>query len=169
MKFAITFVLIIITFAILAGSYAKRMTITLEDDNMNIVKLSFFAFNEGDWPAFTDLHSPAYVQHAPDSLDPICWSKYILSCSVAHTRFPDLQFRVEDIFAVDDKVAVRTSWQYRNDSDQFKQHFPDGVVQGSEICIFKIKDGKIIEEWYGCNPVIIQRLVRIANSISSNK
>ena len=168
-RFIVGIGLLIVIVVIVASYFFKPETISLEDDNMNIVRLSFWAFNEGDWPAFTDLHSPAYIQHAPDSMNPISWSEYILSCSVAHKRIPGLQYRIDDIFAVDDKVAVHSSWECSNESMRFKFYYPDSVSKGSDISIYRIKDGKIIEVWYGCNPVMIQRLVKIANSISPNK
>jgi len=147
MRFVIAGFVIIVTFVILAGSYAKTEPLSLEEQNMDIVRLSVLSFNAGDWPSFAELHSPNWLQHTPNREDPVTWLDYELACRIAHRRVPELQYRIVDIFAVKDKVAVRSVWECRIDSYEFKRYFPDGVGQGSEISIFRIKDGKIIEEW----------------------
>ncbi|MBA7619121.1 hypothetical protein ES703_26454 [subsurface metagenome] len=169
MKFAIALIIIVITLVILVGSYAKTLPLSLKDQNIDIVRLSIHAFNEGDWSSFADLHSPNYLHHAPDSIDPVSLCEYMLSCSVAHEHFADLQYRIVDIFADNDNVAVLCTWHYRNDSYQFKKNFPDGAIQGSEINIYRIKDVKIIEDWYGCGPLMMQRLVSFSKSIEHIK
>ncbi|MBA7552852.1 hypothetical protein ES705_45428 [subsurface metagenome] len=139
---------------------SKPGAISLEVQNMDIVRLSFYAYNEGDWSSFAELHSPLYLQHAPDYKDPIPLGAYELSCRTARKRFPDLKYRIEDIFAFEDKVSVRLSWQCSSDSMAFKECFPDGVGSGSMISIVRIRNGKIIEEWCEYDTVGIQRLVR---------
>ncbi len=168
-RFIVGIGLLIVIFVIIASCFSKTETITLEDQNMDIVRLSICAFGDGDWATFTDLHSPAYIQHATDSMDPITWGEYILSCSVAHKRIPDLKYRIDDIFAVNDRVAVRSTWQYRNDSEQFKQQFPNGVVLGTQVGIFEVMDGKIIEEWGGCSPLMNQRFFSIGRMLNVSR
>ncbi len=128
---------------------------------MDIVKLSYFAFSQGDWSSFAYLHSPYYLQHSPGFKDPVTWTDYELSARIVHKRIPDLKIRIVDIFAVLDKVAVRSVWEYRNDSNRFKSHYPDGIAQGSENSIFRIKDGKIIEEWCEHDPAPVKVLCDI--------
>jgi len=136
---------------------------------MNIVRLAFFAYNEGDWSSFADLHSPGYIQHAPDFKDPIAWPEYELSCRIAHRRLPKLQYRIEDIFAVQGKVAVRCVWECPMDSYYYKMLYPDGIVKGQHISITLIKNGKIIEEWYEYDTVGIQRLISSVKSMEHIK
>jgi len=166
-KFAFALVILIVVFVVVVSTYAKSLPLAVKDKNMDIVRLSFTAFNEADWPAFSDLHSPTYVQHVPGLMDPISWGEYILTCTVAHKRFPGLKYRIDDSFAYSDRVAVLTTWEYRNDSDQFIQQFPDGVVLGSKVGIFQLRDGKIIEEWCGCDPIIMQRFISVGDTFAS--
>lgn len=160
MKFAVTVVCVVIFFVVVAISLSKTSTICFEDQNKEIVCLSYVAFNMSDWSSFAGLHSPLYLQHAPDYKDPIPLGAYELSCRTARKRFPDLKYRIEDIFAFEDKVSVRLSWQCSSDSMAFKEYFPDGVGSGSMISIVRIRNGKIIEEWCEYDTVGIQRLVR---------
>lgn len=152
--------ILILLSVVVAVSVSKTETISLEDQNMDIVKLSFLAYNEGDWSSFADLHSPGYFQHAPDYKDPIAWPEYELSCRIAHNRLPKLKYRILDIFAVKDKVAVRCVWEFHGGSAFVKRSCPDGIVKGSHMSITRIKNGKIIEEWYEYDTVGIQRLIR---------
>lgn len=169
MKFVIAIVVIVLLLVIVAVSVSKPETIALEDQNMDIVRLAMYAFREGDWSSFADLHSPGYLQHAPGFENPITWSEYELAARIVHERIPDLQIRIVDIFAFKDKVAVRSIWEYRNDSYQFKCHYPDGVAHGSEIGISLIKDGKIIEEWCEHDPALIKRFCRVYKYLDHNK
>ena len=159
-RFIVGIDLLVVLFVILTSCFSKAGPISLEDQNMDIVQLSFYAYNEGDWSSFADLHSPDYIQHAPDFKDPIAWPEYELSCRIAHNRLPQLKYRIEEIFAVKDKVAVRAVWECPMDSYEFKFTFPDGIVKGQHISITRIKNGKIIEEWYEYDTVGIQRLIR---------
>lgn len=159
-KIIIALVFITLLLVCVAVSDSGTGPISLEDQNMTIVQLSFYAYNEGDLSSFADLHSPDYIQHAPDFKDPITWPEYELACRIAHNRLPQLKYRIEEIFAVKDKVAVRAVWECPMDSYEFKFTFPDGIVKGQHISITRIKNGKIIEEWYEYDTVGIQRLIR---------
>ena len=169
MKFVITVGVIVFAFVILVGSYAKTLPISIEDQNMDIVKLSFYAFRDGDWASFADLHSADYLQHSPGYDDPITWSEYELSARIVHARLPDLRIRIVDIFAVEDRVAVRSIWEYRNKSYRFRRHYPDGIAQGSEISIFRIKDSMIIEEWCEHDPKPVKSFCTVYKSLERMK
>lgn len=169
MKCVIAIIIVILLLGILAVCCSGNETISLEIQNMDIVRLSYFAFNEGDWTAFADLHSPGYIQHSPDSDGPVVWNEYLSTCRIVHERFPALQLRVLDIFAANNKVAVRSVWEYRSESYIFKSHYPYGVARGSAIGIYRIKDSKIVEEWCESDPASIKRLVSIVRIIDHVK
>jgi len=152
-----------------AVNVSEPEPISLEDQNMDIVKLSVFAFRDGDWACFADLHSPDYIQHSPGFEDPITWSDYELSARIVHNRIPDLKIRIVDIFAVKNKVAVRYIWEYRNDSYQFKRYYPNGVAQGSEIGIFRIENRQIVEEWCEHDPTPVKVLCDVFKRLEHNR
>lgn len=169
MKSIIAVVILVLLFVIVAACCSEPKTISLEEDNINIVHLAYFAFRYGDWPSFAELHSANYLQHSPGFEDPITWSEYELSARIVHKRIPDLKIRIIDIFAVKNKVAVRSVWEYRNDSYQFKRYYPEGIARGSEIGIFRIENGKIIEEWCEHDPTTIKRFCDIYKRMEHNK
>ncbi|MBA7671492.1 hypothetical protein ES703_79650 [subsurface metagenome] len=169
MKYAVSLIIVIVTFVILVGSYSKTLPLSLEYQNMDIVRLSILAYNDGDWSSFSNLHSPIYLHHAPDHNEPISLVAYELSCRIAHRRLPDLQYRIKDIFCVSDKVACRLVWEYHCYSDHFLYRFPDGIIQGSLISISLIKDGKIIEEWLEYDPVCVNELIHFAKRMEHIK
>lgn len=169
MKFVIAIFILTLLFIVIACAVAKVETISLEFQGMEIVRSSIRAYNVGDWPSFAELHSPGYLHHAPDYEEPIAWPEYALSCRVAHNWLPQLQYRIEDIFAVVDKVAYRCVWECRDDSYQFKCHYPDGVARGSLITISRIKNGKIVEEWIEYDPGCVNNLIRLAKAMQHNK
>jgi len=61
--------------------------------------------------------------------------------------FPDLEWKVEDMIAEGDKVVVRVMHRATHQGE-FMGIKPTGkqVVYGG-IVIFRVKDGKIVEEW----------------------
>ena len=168
-RFIVGIALLVILFVIIASCFSKTGPISLEAQNMDIVRLSIYALKDGDWSSFADLHSPGYLQHTPDRKTPVAWPEYELACRIAHNRLPELQYRIMDIFAAGDKVAVRYVWECRKDSMLFKMYYPDGIAQGSEIGIFRIKNGLIIEEWCEYDPADIRMLVIVSRSMEHNK
>ncbi len=161
MKAVNSVVILVLLLVGAAAPISETGPISLEDRNMDIIKLSYFAFRDGDWSSFAELHSPDYLQHSPGYEDPITWSDYELSARIVHNRLPDLKFSIVDIFAVKNKVAVRSVWECPTNSKLFKYHYPDDVARGSEISIFRIEDGRIIEEWCEHDPAPVKELCSI--------
>ena len=169
MKFVITVGVIVFAFVILVSSYASTLPISLEDRNIDIVKLAFFAFEEGDFTSLADLYSPDYLQHAPEYVDPVTWTEYELACRIVHARLPDLQYRIVDIFAAGDRVAVRSFWEIPIDPSWSEFKLASIITKGSAISIFRIKDGLIIEEWCEYDPAIIKRFCTAYKSLERLK
>jgi len=168
-RFIVGIALLVVLFVIIASCFSKPGTISPEDHNINIVKLSYSAFKEGDWSSLADLYSPYYLQHSPDFKDPITWPEYELSCRIVHDRLPNLQYRIVDIFAFKDKVAVRSVWEYPRDPSWSRYRMSGIVLNGSAISIFRIKDRMIIEEWCEFDPSVIKKFCSVYKSMSPNK
>lgn len=63
------------------------------------------------------------------------------------TGFPDIRVRIDDMIAEGDKVVVRTTWRGTH-SGIYEGVAPTGrAVTRTLIQIFRIVDGKIMEEW----------------------
>lgn len=157
MKTVIAVVIVVILLVIVAVCSSGTDPISLEVQNMDIVRLSFVALEEGDFSSMADLYSPDFLQYSPDFKDPVTWTEYELSCRIVHASIPKLQFRIVDIFAVKDKVAVRSIWEFPVDPSWSKYCLASVVPKGSAISIFRIEDDLIIEEWCEFDPAIIKR------------
>jgi steroid delta-isomerase-like uncharacterized protein len=61
--------------------------------------------------------------------------------------FPDIHFTVEDVFAAEDRVAVRWSWTATH-SGSFRGTAPTHRrVENSGIVIYQVRDGKLVRGW----------------------
>jgi steroid delta-isomerase-like uncharacterized protein len=71
--------------------------------------------------------------------------------------FPDWNTKIDDMFAVGDKVAVRSTNTVTHTGD-FMGFPPTGnKATATMISIFRIKDGKIVEEWSVANQLLIMQ------------
>ncbi|HEU5368336.1 MAG TPA: ester cyclase [Ktedonobacterales bacterium] len=94
--------------------------------------------NQGNLSIIEDVFSPAFVDRsAPDQPPGPAGVKAFVS--LMRTRLPDLHIDIDDLIAEGDKVVVRTTWRGTlQDQSQ---------AQRTMIQIFRLADGKIIEEW----------------------
>ena len=93
-----------------------------------------------------ELYGPDWVGHFP-GMPPLDANGHRFYSQVMMTAFPDLERTVEDIFAADDKVVLRWSARGTHDGD-FNGLPPTGIrATSSGITIFRIDDGRIVEEW----------------------
>jgi len=169
MKRLTALLIVIVLSCVIAVSFCEPKAISLEARNINLVKLSFFAINKGDFASLADLYSPDYLQHSPDFKDPQTWPKYELACRIVHSRIPDLQLRIIDIFAFEDKVAVRSVWEYPRDPSWSSYGMWNIDLNGSSISIYRIKNGMIIEEWCEYDPAIIKRFCTFYKAKEHNR
>lgn len=61
--------------------------------------------------------------------------------------FPDIRFTIEDVFAEDDRVVVRWSWQGTHDGP-FRGIAPTHKkITNTGIVIYELRDGKVVRNW----------------------
>lgn len=59
--------------------------------------------------------------------------------------FPDIQWKIEDLVAEDDKVMIRWTWQGTH-TGQFQQHAATGrAVSNDGMAVYIFRDGKVID------------------------
>lgn len=152
---------VLIGLAALGVVYAGTRTedMTREQKNKLLVEVAIGAINEGDWQTLSEVFSPKYVQHSPVSSEPITWTDFELSCRVVHNKLPTLRFEIVDIIAEGDKVAVRSSWSYRNKRWFSKLGNPEGDIGGTGLDMFRIEGGRIVENWCEYDPKQIMKLI----------
>jgi steroid delta-isomerase-like uncharacterized protein len=63
------------------------------------------------------------------------------------TVFPDLHATIEDLLAVDDKVAVRVTWTGTHEGQILGVHPTGKRVKVTGFDMVRIEDGKLAEHW----------------------
>ena len=93
-----------------------------------------------------ELYGSDWVGHFP-GMPPLDAEGHRQYSEVMLTAFPDLERRIDDIVAADDKVVVRWTAEGTN-TGEFQGMPPTGkYAKSSGITIFRIADGRIVEEW----------------------
>jgi steroid delta-isomerase-like uncharacterized protein len=112
------------------------------------------AWNDGDVDRYDAVCAPGYVVHemgaqvSAEGLEAI--KEWTLSVRAA---FPDIAWRVDDIFAAGDRVTGLWSWTGTNmgplpASPLYPEIPPTGkTVKISGVVILRVSDGKIAESW----------------------
>lgn len=118
-----------------------------QDKNKLIVDVAIGHLNNGDWDLMSKLYSQKFVQHPPAGREKINWDKFELACRNTHATLPTLQYNIEDIIAEGDKVVVRMSSSATIKPKKPQRYFVPRKFQMTEINIFRIERGRIVEEW----------------------
>jgi steroid delta-isomerase-like uncharacterized protein len=116
------------------------------EDNKSVVNRVFTALNERDLDTVTSYYQPDTRFHGwgPHTVDV---AGYEENMSELLAAFPDSRFRVEDVIAEGDRVAVRHTF-----SGTHQQPF-QGVpasgrrVEAPAIVILRMEGGKAVELW----------------------
>ena len=116
--------------------------------NAALVRDSFEAFNAGDTERLLAVVAPDLVMHLAELPEPIhgreTWRE---GFELMKRAFPDLEARIDDVVAADDRVAVRVSF-----SGTHSGEFQGIPATGRRIHyisheFYRVEDGLIAEEW----------------------
>lgn len=118
------------------------------ESNKAILQGMMNALGSGDVGAISDYFSPDLVWHG-GSFGTINGRDALLSLIDSFlSAFPDLSVSVEAILADGDDVTVRYTWKGTH-REPFQGIPPTGKqVSVFGISIYRIRDGKITEEWW---------------------
>ena len=118
-------------------------------ENTRLVQRAFDSMSGGPDQFVADhgeIYSDKLVAHFP-GMPPITIELHRQFGLSTYEAFPDLLRPVEDIVATDDKVVVRWTSSGTHLGSYFG-HPPTGKrLSTSGITIFRIADGKVVEEW----------------------
>jgi predicted ester cyclase len=129
------------------------------DANKAVVRAFVEAWNARDLARFDDLMSEACR---------LTVGAETLSCSPAATRaiaehwlagFPDYQFELLDLIAEGDKVVARMPFTGTQSGPVLDLPPSGRPVRVSEIVIFRVVDGKIVEAWEEYDELGLRRQV----------
>ncbi len=97
-----------------------------------------------------------FVGHFPE--ETVHGREGVLAQVMAHRRsFPDWTEEVEDTIADRDRVVVRFKSHGTNSGDFLGRPPTGNRVEISEVAIFRLSDGKIVEQWVYPDILSLQR------------
>jgi steroid delta-isomerase-like uncharacterized protein len=117
----------------------------MSEQNKEIVRASFEPLEE-ILSVHERLYGAEWVGHFP-GMPPLDAAGHRQYSEVMIAAFPDLERTIEDMVAEGDKVVARWTAKGTHTGD-FQGIPPSGrVATSSGITIFRIADGRIVEEW----------------------
>ena len=119
------------------------------EQNKQVVQRAFDSMSEGP-DQFLAEHDEIYAENLVghfSGMPPVDRDMHRQFGLATYSSFPDLKRPVEDLVAEDDKVVARWS-SVGTHSGDFMGTPPSGkTVRTTGITIFRLEDGKIVEEW----------------------
>jgi len=113
-------------------------------------------WSKGSVELIDDLFADDFVGHFPAGT--VHGREGVLARVIAHrTAFPDWTEEVEDTIADRDRVVVRFTSRDTNLGDFLGNPPTRNRVEISEVAIFKLSDGKIVEQWVYPDMLSMQR------------
>ena len=129
----------------------------VKDRNIETVHVVFSEiWSKGNVDLISDLYAENYVGHFPE--ETVHGREGLLDSVMAHRRaFPDWTEEIEDTIADRDRVVIRFTSRGTNKGD-FLGNPPTGNhIEISEVAIFRLSDGKIVEQWVYPDMLSMQR------------
>jgi steroid delta-isomerase-like uncharacterized protein len=115
-------------------------------ENKQLVEELFDAYNEHDLDKFVDLHAEdAFIHGAGEDFDGI--ERVRSFARGQFESFPDGTYRIEDLFAEDDRVAVRTTFTGTHEQPFFGVEPTGKEITVTETAIYRIVDDEVTEMW----------------------
>ncbi|MGD2129460.1 MAG: ester cyclase [Lysobacterales bacterium] len=141
-----TGLLLLASLAMLAGCCGLPSERT-ESRNIDVIRKVFSeVWSKGNVDLIDELYARDYIGHFPG--ETFHGLEGIRSHVTAHrTAFHDWTEEIEDIIADRDTVAVRFSSRGTNLGKFFDSPPTEKHVRITEATIFKLEDGKIVEQW----------------------
>lgn len=105
------------------------------------------AFNAGDTETLLTAMAPDFAMHLAELPEPLGRDAWREGFEMMRRAFPDLEARVEDTVAADDRVAVRISFRGTH-----RGEFQGVPATGREVHyvsheIYRVQNGLVAEEW----------------------
>jgi len=139
--------LLLVSLGFALAVFTQANAQNLQANKAILLRAEAEVWSRGNLAAADELYSPNYVCHFVDGIE---WKglKGIKDAVASHrTSFPDWHEQVEDIIAEGDRVVIRIH-STGTQLGVFNGIAPTGrKVSIEEIHIFRLSDGKIVEQW----------------------
>ena len=119
----------------------------VEEQNIAIVKRLIEELNKGNPEIIEDVYAPDSVFYSPSSSPkPLSRDELIEFAKMNFKAVPDLNYSIEEIFSVENKVIVRFIVTGTHEGEFQGIPATGNQVKVSSIIIYSLKDEKIVEE-----------------------
>jgi predicted ester cyclase len=124
-----------------------RAQAAIEGRNIEVIKTAIAAVDKGDLEVFQTCLAPEFELFAPsNSATPVSRDDYMAMVKMMTTAIPDMVHNVTELLAVGDRVVTRVFIQGTHLGELNGIPPTGNKVSVSFIAIFRLKDGKVVEE-----------------------
>ena len=118
----------------------------VEEQNKDLVKRMYEAFEKGDFEAYKEAVAPEYVWYLPSrSTKPTSREKTIEFGKMLRNGFPDFAYSIEELIAVEDRVISRFILRGTHEGEFQGIPATGNKIEVSSILMIRIQNGKIVE------------------------
>ena len=118
-------------------------------DPKQTVQAFVHAINSQEWTRLDSLVATQFVRHSTAAGDPPIQSRseLLIFLHREFETFPDAQETILDIFAEDEKVAVRHHFRGTQRGTMGPYPPTEKMMNAEYIAIYRVRNGQIIEAW----------------------
>ncbi|WP_030158724.1 ester cyclase [Streptomyces sp. NRRL S-244] len=121
---------------------------TTPEKNLALVRTAYETLQSGDLDASAEMLTENFIANVPGIPDPLYGREvWKLGAQAMLEGFPDLQIQVEDMFGIDDKVAVRVRFRGTHRGAFQGIRATQRPVSFRSIEVYRLEGDKIAEEW----------------------
>jgi len=117
------------------------------EKNKALVRRLIEAWNTRNWAVFDEVMAPNCIDHYAPPDQKLGREGYREGQINITNAFPDIQFTIEDMIAEGDKVAVHMTFSGTHRGKFIGIPPTNKRVTVPDISIYRITNGKIVEEW----------------------
>jgi steroid delta-isomerase-like uncharacterized protein len=115
-------------------------------------------WNQGKLEALDELLAPDYVNHSSSVPDPVPGPAGVKPIvTLMRQAFPDLRYRIDQVVASDEAVAVRVTLSGTHQGDFFGIAPTGKRFEVTQTNIERFRDGKIVEHWRNTDELSLLR------------
>ena len=119
----------------------------MSEDNKAVIRHFVQAVNTNDRNAAAGAFAPDFVDHSPGPGQGQGLQGFLEFAGALMSAFHNMQITIDDLVAEGDKVVLRDTTRATHGGDFMGIPASGKPVSWTEMRLYRIKDGKIVEQW----------------------